>query len=198
MPLLDHFKLPLNRTHPWRSFHRAWAAAIARLLNQGVLPPEYYALPLVDREGPIEIDLAALRAGGHRSPRAVRLGRRRGRRRTRPSQSASNFPWSMVSRSRCSRTTAFRGSPPRRKPSRHGGGGPIKSPRATITIRSPTRRKVSRSASAGCRIRNTDRGGRRRGGGTARSTNRTGNQARDSSQRSIDQLKSRTSRSCAL
>lgn len=61
MPLLDHFAPPLNRTHPWRSFHGAWAAAMARLLNQGVLPAGYYAVPLVDRDGPIEIDVAALR-----------------------------------------------------------------------------------------------------------------------------------------
>lgn len=61
MPLLDHFNPPLNRTHPWRSFHGAWAAAMARLLNQGVLPPGYYAVPLVDRDGPVEIDVAALR-----------------------------------------------------------------------------------------------------------------------------------------
>jgi hypothetical protein len=61
MPLLDHFNPPLNRTHPWRSFHGAWAAAIARLLNQSVLPPGYYAVPLLDRDGPIEIDVAALR-----------------------------------------------------------------------------------------------------------------------------------------
>jgi hypothetical protein len=61
MPLLDHFNPPLNRTHPWRSFHGAWAAAMARLLNQGVLPPGYYAVPLLDRDGPIEIDVAALR-----------------------------------------------------------------------------------------------------------------------------------------
>ena len=61
MPLLDHFNPPLNRTHPWRSFHGAWAATIARLLNQGLLPAGYYAVPLVDREGPIEIDVATLR-----------------------------------------------------------------------------------------------------------------------------------------
>lgn len=61
MPLLDHFNPPLSRTHPWRSFHGAWAAAMARLLNQGVLPAGYYAVPLVDRDGPIEIDVAALR-----------------------------------------------------------------------------------------------------------------------------------------
>src|SRR3954464_16079601 len=61
MPLLDHFSPPLNRTHPWRSFHGAWAAAMARLLNQGVLPSGYYAVPLIDRDGPIEIDVATLR-----------------------------------------------------------------------------------------------------------------------------------------
>jgi len=61
MPLLDHFNPPLSRTHPWRSFHGAWAAAMARLLNQGVLPSGYYAVPLVDRDGPIEIDVATLR-----------------------------------------------------------------------------------------------------------------------------------------
>lgn len=61
MPLLDHFNPPLNRTHPRRSFHGAWAAAMARLLNQGVLPSGYYAVPLVDRDGPIEIDVATLR-----------------------------------------------------------------------------------------------------------------------------------------
>jgi hypothetical protein len=64
MPLLDHFNPPLNRTHPWRSFHGAWAAAMARMLNQGILPAGYYAVPLVDRDGPIEIDVAALRENG--------------------------------------------------------------------------------------------------------------------------------------
>jgi hypothetical protein len=37
---------------------------MARLLNQGVLPPGYYAVPLVDRDGPIEIDVATLREHG--------------------------------------------------------------------------------------------------------------------------------------
>ncbi len=60
MPLLDHFNPPLSRTHPWRSFHGAWAAAIARMLNQGILPAGYYAVPLLDREGPIEIESPAL------------------------------------------------------------------------------------------------------------------------------------------
>jgi hypothetical protein len=41
---------------------------MARLLNQGVLPPGYYAVPLVDRDGPIEIDVAALREQGEPLP----------------------------------------------------------------------------------------------------------------------------------
>ncbi len=61
MPLLDHFHPPLSRTHPWRSFHGAWAASIARLLNSGVLPPGYYAVPFLDHDGPVEIDIATLR-----------------------------------------------------------------------------------------------------------------------------------------
>jgi hypothetical protein len=64
MPLLDHFNPPLSRTHPWRGFHRAWAAAMARLLNHGVLPTGYYAVPLVDFDGPAEIDVATLQEGG--------------------------------------------------------------------------------------------------------------------------------------
>jgi hypothetical protein len=62
--MLDNFNPTLNRTHHWRSFHGAWAAAMARLLNQSVLPSGYYAVPLVDRDGPIEIDVAALREQG--------------------------------------------------------------------------------------------------------------------------------------
>ena len=61
MPLLDHFHPPLSRSHPWRGFGGAWAAAMARLLNGGVLPPGYYAVPFLDRDGPVEIDVATLR-----------------------------------------------------------------------------------------------------------------------------------------
>ena len=74
MPLLDHFNPPLNRTHPWRSFHGAWAAAMARLLNQGILPSGYYAVPLVEREGPIEIDVAALAEPGAPVPASGTAG----------------------------------------------------------------------------------------------------------------------------
>jgi Protein of unknown function (DUF4058) len=64
MPLLDHFHPPLSRTHPWRAFHGAWAAAMARLLNAGVLPSGYYAVPFLDREGPVEIDVATVEDQG--------------------------------------------------------------------------------------------------------------------------------------
>jgi hypothetical protein len=67
MPLLDHFHPPLSRTHPSRSFHGAWAAAMARLLNAGVLPAGYYAVPFVDNDGPVEIDVATLREAGGRA-----------------------------------------------------------------------------------------------------------------------------------
>lgn len=60
MPLLDHFHPPLTQTHTRRSFHGTWAVAIARLLNAGVLPPGFYAVPFRDRDVPIEIDVAAL------------------------------------------------------------------------------------------------------------------------------------------
>jgi hypothetical protein len=60
MPLLDHFNPPLTRTHGWRSFHSAWGNKIADHLNDGVLPPGYYALPNVDLDTPMEIDVAAL------------------------------------------------------------------------------------------------------------------------------------------
>ena len=68
VPLLDHFHPPLSRTHPWRGFHGAWAAAMARLLNAGGLPPGYYAVPFLDRDGPIEVDVAALAETGPLAP----------------------------------------------------------------------------------------------------------------------------------
>jgi hypothetical protein len=59
MPLLDHCNPPMSRMYPGRCFHSAWAAATARLLNQGILPPGFYALPLVGPDEPIEIDTTA-------------------------------------------------------------------------------------------------------------------------------------------
>jgi hypothetical protein len=61
MPLLDHFVPPLSVTHPWRGIHSTWAAAIFKQLNDGILPPRFYAIPNIDLGGPAEIDVATLR-----------------------------------------------------------------------------------------------------------------------------------------
>ncbi|MBY0229628.1 MAG: hypothetical protein K2W96_10140 [Gemmataceae bacterium] len=68
MPLLDHFAPPLSRTHPWRGFHAAWAGAIVRHLNGGILPAGFYAIPNVDLDAPVEIDVATLREAGALPP----------------------------------------------------------------------------------------------------------------------------------
>jgi hypothetical protein len=60
MPLRNHFLPPLSVTHPWRGFHSAWANALARRLNEEVLPEGYWAIPNVDLGGPIEIDIATV------------------------------------------------------------------------------------------------------------------------------------------
>lgn len=60
MPLLDHFRPPLSDDWPWDGFHSAWANAIAAHLNRGVLPPDFYALPLIKRGSQIENDVATL------------------------------------------------------------------------------------------------------------------------------------------
>ncbi|MBY0227709.1 MAG: hypothetical protein K2W96_00375 [Gemmataceae bacterium] len=64
MPLLDHFRPPLSVERPWDGVHSVWASAIARLLNHGVLPEDYVALPQVTMAGRIEIDVATVRDSG--------------------------------------------------------------------------------------------------------------------------------------
>src|SRR5438067_250488 len=46
MPLHDHFHPPWSVRRPWEGFYAAWATAIAFRLNSGVLPAEYFAMPL--------------------------------------------------------------------------------------------------------------------------------------------------------
>jgi len=60
MALLDHFLPPLSISHPWRGFHSAWATAIAKQLNDGILPSRFYAIPNIELGGPVEIDVATL------------------------------------------------------------------------------------------------------------------------------------------
>jgi len=58
MPLHDHFHPPWSVLRPWEGFHSAWASAMAFHLNSGVLPAEYYAMPLVQVAGRVEVDVA--------------------------------------------------------------------------------------------------------------------------------------------
>jgi hypothetical protein len=58
MPLHDHFHPPWSVQRPWEGFHSAWATAIAFHLNSGVLPADYFALPLVQVSGRVEVDVA--------------------------------------------------------------------------------------------------------------------------------------------
>jgi hypothetical protein len=55
MPLLDHFRPPLEGRRNWHAFHNAWATFIAVELNAR-LPAGYFAEPNVQFE--IEIDVA--------------------------------------------------------------------------------------------------------------------------------------------
>jgi hypothetical protein len=55
MPLLDHFRPPLNLKRHWHSFHNAWSTYLAESLNQS-LPEGYFAEP--NAQFGIEIDIA--------------------------------------------------------------------------------------------------------------------------------------------
>jgi hypothetical protein len=60
MPLLDHFHPPLHGPRRWEGFHHYWAGAIAKQLNDGVLPPDYFAEPEISIGPDFEIDVATL------------------------------------------------------------------------------------------------------------------------------------------
>jgi hypothetical protein len=57
MPILDHFSPPLSVERLWNTFHHAWAATIARLLNRRLLPEHYFAAPNVQFGPRVEIDV---------------------------------------------------------------------------------------------------------------------------------------------
>lgn len=67
MPLLDHFRPPLNLRRGWRGFHSHWAANIATSLNR-VLLDGWFAEESTETEGEIDVGIAderdAVRAGG--------------------------------------------------------------------------------------------------------------------------------------
>lgn len=58
MPLNDHFHPPWSVRRPWEGFHSAWATAIAFHLNSGILPADYFAMPLLQVSGRVEVDIA--------------------------------------------------------------------------------------------------------------------------------------------
>ncbi|HVC98665.1 MAG TPA: DUF4058 family protein [Pirellulales bacterium] len=61
MPLLDHFHPPLSHQHPWDGMHAAWANQIAVLLNDELLPADYFAIPSIHVEGRVEVDVGMFR-----------------------------------------------------------------------------------------------------------------------------------------
>src|SRR5947209_19702392 len=63
MPLLDHFHPPLAAERDWESFHASWAGEIMATLNQGVLPPGYFAETQVHFGSRVEVDVATLDHG---------------------------------------------------------------------------------------------------------------------------------------
>src|SRR4051812_26196739 len=63
MPLLDHYHPPLSkRRHP-ESLHSAWANALCRLLNEGLLPARYFAEVNVRLGTRVEVDVGTFEEG---------------------------------------------------------------------------------------------------------------------------------------
>ncbi len=60
MPLLDHFNPPLHGPRRWEGFHHSWAAFIAQQLNEGTLPPDYFAESEISLGPELEIDVATM------------------------------------------------------------------------------------------------------------------------------------------
>jgi hypothetical protein len=56
MPLLDHFHPLLHGPRRWEGFHHSWATFIAQQLNDGVLPPDYFAESEINLGPELEIE----------------------------------------------------------------------------------------------------------------------------------------------
>jgi len=63
VPLLDHFHAPLAPRRHWDSFHATWVGAIADLLNNKLLPPDYFAEETTQATRHVEIDVATFKDG---------------------------------------------------------------------------------------------------------------------------------------
>jgi hypothetical protein len=71
MPLLDHFRPPLQGVRRWEGFHHAWATFIAQRLNRDVLPANYFAESEISVGPEMEVDVATLEEKNHPAGAAV-------------------------------------------------------------------------------------------------------------------------------
>lgn len=69
MPLLDHFRPPVDEDIQWKTFHSVWAGCLADQLI-AVVPAEYKVREQFSPGGGVEVDVAAIRtsAGGNGAP----------------------------------------------------------------------------------------------------------------------------------
>ncbi len=57
MPLRDHFRSPVNDTHPWDEVHGQWPGELVRDLTK-ILPTGFRAAPKVHLGSPFEVDVS--------------------------------------------------------------------------------------------------------------------------------------------
>src|SRR5262249_46258396 len=74
MPLLDHFHPPLSQRRHWDSFHGAWAEAIAKQLNESLLPERYFAEARVKVGMGVEIDVGTFEEADEESVKTANGG----------------------------------------------------------------------------------------------------------------------------
>jgi hypothetical protein len=63
MPLFDHFHPPLSQRRHWQNIHSAWANALRDQLNDGLLPPRFFAEVQIAVGTQLEIDVATYEEG---------------------------------------------------------------------------------------------------------------------------------------
>jgi hypothetical protein len=68
MPLLDHFHPPWSVRRPWEGIHGSWAAKIVDALNEDLLPPDYFAMPVLTVGGQVQVDVGTFQEGNGTSP----------------------------------------------------------------------------------------------------------------------------------
>jgi hypothetical protein len=66
MPLLDHFRPPVEDMYPWESFHANWAIRIGDALTD-ILPPGFVVAEQTHAGNHLEIDVATFEESTHRA-----------------------------------------------------------------------------------------------------------------------------------